>query len=505
VLKEGAMTDRRIFLQRSLALGMLGLGAGSALADSETSRRFHAALAEHPQLSVYADTPGDQAGDAVIEGRLPRDLQGVFYRNGPGRFELGGERQQHWFDGDGFAQRWQIGGGRVAHRGRFVATRKFNEESAAGQFLYPAFGTYTVRRPVINNDSVNVANTNLLPLNGRVYALWEGGSATELDPQTLETRGIKTWRSDLKTMPFSAHPKMDPDGGLWNFGSRPGSDQLLLYRLDAGGEVVRHAMVPVPQLTMVHDFVASARHLIFLVPPYDLIEGAGLSLADRNRWAGSGPEARPLRVVVVAKDTLQVRRIFELPPRSVFHLGNAYEDGDCTRFDAVLHQGDALQDQRLPMRGELRTNLPNRSEAVQIVLDYAAGTARETRLFGSSEFPRVAPQVVSARHRKLVLLGVSADNPEFALNTVNLVDTDSGKVDGYRFDAGWQVEEHVLVPRRGARSETDGYLLGVAQDTRRRRTVLTVFDAARIAAGPVALARLDYRAPHCFHGNFLPA
>jgi carotenoid cleavage dioxygenase len=33
--------------------------------------------------------------------------------------------------------------------------------------------------------------------------------------------------------------------------------------------------------------------------------------------------------------------------------------------------------------------------------------------------------------------------------------------------------------------------------------VLTVFDAHNIKAGPMALARLPYRAPVCFHGNFL--
>ena len=89
------------------------------------------------------------------------------------------------------------------------------------------------------------------------------------------------------------------------------------------------------------------------------------------------------------------------------------------------------------------------------------------------------------------------------LDTVNLIDTDTGKSDSYRFDAGWQVEEHVMVARTNARFETDGYLVGVVQDTKRAQTVMTVFDATRIGAGPVALARLPYRTPHCFHGNFL--
>lgn len=484
-----------------ISLTALGLASTSALADSETYRRFHSALAGDARLSVYADSAGDLSGDAVIGGRMPKDLNGVFFRNGPGRFELGGERYHHWFDGDGFAQRWQIADGKVSHSGRFVVTQKFNEESKAGQFLYPAFGTAIRRKGIKNNDTVNVANTNLLPFNGSVYALWEGGSATQLDPQTLVTRGVKTWRADLKAMPFSAHPKMDPDGGMWNFGNMPGSDQLIIYRLNAAGEVTRTAMVPVPQLNMVHDFVVSGRHLIFLVPPYDMQPGESLSLAESLRWAG---ERRPLRAVVVAKDTLTVRQVFELPARSVFHLGNAYEDGACTRLDAVLHEADVLHDVALSMHGQMRQLAANRSSTVQITLDYTAGVAREARLFGVSEFPRVAPQVVSARHRKLAVLGAGRGQ-DLILNTVNLIDTDSGKVDSYAFGAGWQVEEHVLVPRRGARSETDAYLVGVAQDTRHSQTVLTVFDATNIQAGPMALARLPYRAPVCFHGNFLAA
>jgi carotenoid cleavage dioxygenase len=494
--------DRRHVLSAATGLCALAL-SGAARADAATFRRFHAAMERDPSLAVYADLAGDQAGEAVIKGGLPADLRGHFFRNGPGRFELGGERHHHWFDGDGFAQRWTIADGKVTHRGRFVKTRRYVEESRAGQFLVPSFGTMVTRRGVRDNDAMNAANTNLLPFNGHLYALWEGGSATEVDPGTLATLGIKTWAEDLKAMPFSAHPKADPDGGLWNFGVAPGADRLALYRIGADGSLLRSAVVDVPQLNFVHDFVVSAKHLIFLVPPYDFSPDRTLSLAARHVWAGSGPGARPMRAVVVAKDTLAVRRVFELPPRMVFHLGNAWEDGACTRLDAVLHRGDALAGLGQLMRGERQPNDPARSEVVHICLDYAAGQARSSRLFGQAEFPRVMPQVVSSRHRRLALLSSDRANRSLVLDTVSLVDTDSGRADSYRFGAGWQVEEHILVPRRSARSELDGYLVGVAQDTRSGVSVLTVFDAARVQQGPLALAKLPYRTPHCFHGNFL--
>ena len=497
--------NRRQFLSRSVGLGALALSSRSALADVSTYQQFHAALDKEPRLAVFADTVGNQAGTAKIQGRLPRDLNGVFFRNGPGRFELGGERYHHWFDGDGFVQRWQIGDGKVSHSGKFVNTQKFVDEQKAGQFLYPTFGTHVSRAAVKNNDTINAANTNLLPFNGRLYALWEGGSATEIDPLTLETRGIKTWREDLKAMPFSAHPKADADGSLWNFGALPGRDQLALYQLKRDGSLANFGVVEVPNLAMVHDFAISAAHLIFLIPPFDVQHDPKLSFLDMHHWAGGGPNARPMRVVVVAKADLQIRQIFELPPRMNFHLGNAYDDGNTTRFDAVMHEGDPLRELGGLMRGEMQKNDQQRSSTVQITLNYASKRASEARLFGVSEFPRVMPQVVGARHRRLALLGVSLGSADAALNTVNLLNTDTGKTDSYRFDAGWQVEEHVLVPRLHARSETDGYLLGVAQNTAKRQTVLTVFDAARISAGPMALAHLPYRAPHCFHGNFLSA
>jgi carotenoid cleavage dioxygenase len=496
--------QRRQFLKAGLGLGTFAL-AGSALADSATYRRFHAALARDPGLSVYADLEGKQQGAAIVEGRLPADLRGVFYRNGPGRFELNGERYHHWFDGDGFAQAWRIEDGKVSHRGRFVETRKFLDESAAGQFLYPAFGTHIARRGLRDNDTVNSANTNLLPFNGRLYALWEGGSATEVDPDTLATIGIKTWREDLQAMPFSAHPKLDPAGGMWNFGTMLGHDRLAIYRIGADGKVARAGVIALPKIALLHDFAVSEGHLIFVIPPYDLREDPGLSLAERHVWAGAGAHARATRVVVVAKDTLTVRQVFELPPQMVFHFGNAHDEagGRITHFDLVLHDGDRLAALGHLMEGQREPNAPSTHRAVRLSLDYASGRVATTRLLDGAEFPRVMPQVVGRRHRRLAVLSSDARNDSLVLDTVNVVDVDSGKADSFRFGAGWQAEEHVLVPRQNARFETDGYLVGVAQDTLNQAGVLTVFDAARVSAGPVAMARLPYRTPHCFHGNFL--
>jgi len=63
---------------------------------------------------------------AYVEGEIPAALRGgTLYRNGPARFERGGERYAHMLDGDGYVCRFGFSedGESVAFRSRFVKTR----------------------------------------------------------------------------------------------------------------------------------------------------------------------------------------------------------------------------------------------------------------------------------------------------------------------------------------------------------------------------------------------
>ncbi len=238
-----------------------------------------------------------------LDGRLPKALTGTFYRNGPARHALGDRRYSHWFDGDGMVHAYRLGDGRISHHARFVETPKYIAETRAGAFRRPAFGTvFPDAERAASPDAINVANTNILPFDDRLLALWEGGSAWEVDPETLATGDRVTWSDDLAGAPFSAHPAVDTDGTLWNFGVVPGDGALVLYEIAPSGKLRRADVVALDASPMVHDFAITRRHLVFLLPPFRLDPerfGSGKSFVDSHRWYGDDA----MQVLVIDKRT----------------------------------------------------------------------------------------------------------------------------------------------------------------------------------------------------------
>lgn len=505
--------DRRQFARTAFgaaALAALGRPAfAAAAADADpTAAAFSAQRATHPWTLGYVGLQADvEPMPLALHGRLPRGLAGAFYRNGPARHEFGGLRYHHLFDGDGMVQKYTVTERGIVHQGRFVRTEKFVADNAAGHPVRAAFGTNPPdAEPIGSPDAINVANTSVLWHGGRLMALWEGGSATTVDPQTLATGERRVWSPDYAGMPFSAHPKIEPDGTLWNFGVTSSRGLLSIYRIAPTGALLSATTIPVPDIAMVHDFVVTARHLVFLLPPlvFDNTRAeAGETFLDSHVWKpGLG-----MRALVLPKDRLDAPRWFALPAGFVFHLSNAWEDGDTVRLDYIRSPSAwmALQGLKDLMQGRYaERELP---QLTSVSLDLRSGRARQEVRPIVAEFPRVDPRVVGRRHRAVFVAArlQPGDRPGF--DAVMRVDVDGGRTDAYRYGADVMVEEHVFVPSRtdGGGHEGEGWLVGTALDLRRRAMLFSVFDARRLADGPLAQGVLPRAMPLGLHGTFVRA
>ena len=503
------MQRRHLLSASAGAAASLALPAWAKPADAAV---FAANLQKAPLLAPLRgvdDITGDRdSGPLLLRGRWPAALRGRFYRNGPALMQRGAERYHHWFDGDGMVQQFTIGDGQITHRGRLVRTAKLLAEQKAGRFLMSALGTQIDGGPPGSGpDSYNTANTNALEHAGRVLAMWEGGSAYAMDPQDLSTQGPVTWRKGLEQVPFTAHPKVDAGGHLWNIGTAGAA--LVVWHIGPLGQLVSVQLGESPYPGgMVHDLAVTERYLVVPLPPVSL---------DFSRPAGDGPRrfamkpGEPLRVLVMEKADMTRRRVFELPPQMVFHVGNAHETGDGRIVLSYIAAPDAWfldQGAVALMSGQPQAS-PHRQLGLQIAtLDMASGRSTLQALPGDIEFPRIDPRRIGTRARMLVSGATWVPHPgrnNALLHGVQVLDVETGRMQRHDYGAQVVAEEHIVVPKPGQTGERDAWLLGTTYDARRQTSVLSLLDAAHVQDGPIAQAVLPYMLPLGFHGNFTAA
>ncbi len=513
---------RRLLGAAALAAGGAALFGSPAHARPQSAAAVAANFDAQPLLrplrgvSDQAQPLADLQGQAELQGRWPEALRGRFYRNGPALFERAGQRYHHWFDGDGMVQQFSIGlgprPGQVQHRGRLVRTAKLQAEQQAGRFLMGGFGTHIEGSPQASGpDSFNTANTNALEHAGRVLALWEGGSAYGLDPQDLRTQGPVTWRADAAQVPFSAHPKVDAAGHLWNIGSS--GRQLVAWHIDPQGRLVQVQTTASPFPNgMVHDMAVTQRWLVVPLPPVrlDFMRPWG----EGGRREGPRPfemvAGEPLRVLVMDKNDLRQQRVFELPPQMLFHLGNAHEAADGQIVLSYVGAPDVnfLNHSAVAMMQGRFSSVPDSPSTTCVArLDMRSGRATVQAFDDTVEFPRVDPRRIGhdgSPPQWLLSPAAWRTLPQRPglLHGLQLRHLPSGRTQRFDYGEHQVVEEHVWVPHPGKTGELDAWLLGTTFDARRQATVLNLLDAAHIEDGPIAQAVLPYMLPLGFHGNF---
>lgn len=489
--------SRRHMLQSLTALGGLAAMSSPALAKGQAPLSPDWALGWRNPVKHQLATRRLK----LVSGKMPKGLSGTLYRNGPAVQERGGFRMNHWFDGDGMVQRFHLSDEGVSHIGRMTETESYLQSEKAGRMTAGGFGTRVPNpAPVTGPDSVNVGNTSVLPVGGELLALWEGGSAHRLDLETLETRGVKTWGADMAGLPFSAHPKVDQDGTVWNFGQDIFGQRLIVYRIKPDGTL--HSMKLINDVPggMIHDFCITQKHLIFVAPSFRAVKASNTYLG-RFKYLKDAPQ----HVVVLDKDDLSVRKDYELPPGFQFHYGNAYAEtnGDirfsvCTGDDKFVSQGA-----KDVMRGHVPAESPVRLCHAVLKGDGSAQITDEITQMGDHEFPQFNADFVGRKARYLYTVGTSHKNRP-GQSAILKHDLETGDIQSHDYGAKAFAEEHLFVSK-GDAQEDAGWLIGTSLDFAAKVTRLNVLDAQNIADGPVAEFELPYALPLGFHGAWLGA
>src|SRR5690606_1414464 len=381
--------SRRAFLTGAAAVS-------AAVLTPETVRARAAMQAAADWSLVTADLEHDLSPRPMrlVHGRPPGGLEGALFRNGPGKFRRPGGSASHWFDGDGLMRAFRVRDGQATLEARFADTPKRRLETELDAVVTPGFGTAGDGRARVGRPAdVNAANTSVMAAGDAVWALWEGGSPLAMDAGDLSTRGFVTLRDELKGMPFQAHPRSGADGTVWNIGLW--GDRMVVWRLNPDRSLHSAEIVELPRASYMHDFTATARHLVIVLQPW-VFERRGMPYAAQFAWK---PELGT-QVLVLDKADLTRTRTFELPTFSYFHLGDAWEETDGTiRFDVAAGRDVdfAVEGARVLVEG--RGVVPGEPAKLALVALYADGRAELTTSGVAAEFPKSDPRRAGRRRR----------------------------------------------------------------------------------------------------------
>jgi carotenoid cleavage dioxygenase-like enzyme len=428
----------------------------------------------------FAPVPDEiTSTDLEVEGSIPPELRGAYYRNGPNPVS---GNSAHWFQGDGMLHGVRLEGGRAAwYRNRWVQTRYLSEGEDNVVFVN--------EKGEVDRTAAK-ANTHVVCHAGRLLALVESSLPTEMTRE-LETVGLHDFDGRLDTA-MTAHPKFCPKTGEMHFFGYGFAPPFLTYHVaDADGKLVHSEEIPVQGPTMIHDFAVTASHAIFMdLPVVFSPENLGAGMP----YAWSDDYGARLGVMPRGGSAADLRW-FEVDPCYVFHAVNAYDEGDGIVMDVArypeLWRGDA--------------NHFNTAKLHRWRFDLASGKVSEEALDDRGvEFPRIDPRCETLPHRYGWAVGFQEGPDGPSLNTLLRYDLRGGATVEHDFGPARAPGEAVFVPASETSAEDEGWVLSLVYDEGADRSELAILDATRFDAPPVATVKLPRRVPFGFHGSWVP-
>jgi carotenoid cleavage dioxygenase-like enzyme len=452
-----------------------------------------------------------EASDLIVEGEVPNELKGTFYRAGPNqRFKPRGD--YHLFAGDGMVHAFTIGDGKVDYRNRWVRTAKFKLEAKAGRSLFDPLNPFDCEpeySEFVLTDKDGLANTALVWHGERLLVMEEGHPPYEIDPDTLESVGSWNFRGKLHTA-MTAHPKVDPKTGEMVFfaymATGPFSPDVAVHKVDKNGILTESVFIPTPYSSMVHDFVITENYIMIGVMP--ITGSLERAMEGGPPFAWEPEKGMHIGVLPRHGGTAEDIRWLDMDTCFAFHYMNASDT------DGVLTV-DACQFDHAPLfptaDGESTGKAEGYLSRWTADLNQPDARVKSLRIDEfESEFPLCDPRYVGAPYRHgwmssadgKVKSDLEANDKVY--NTLAHFDHETGNTE--RYSCGNAIiSEAMFVPRSSDAPEGDGFLLTVVTSFETHKSSLFIFEALNITAGPVAKVRLNHNIPVGFHGAWRPS
>ena len=443
----------------------------------------------------------------TVIGEVPKDLNGIYFRNGPNAYYQPDWRY-HAYDGDGMVHAVQFDQGKVSYRNRWVQTQGLQEEREAGHSLWKGLKE-PMRQDRPDQPLKNTANTDVKFHAGRIVAMWyRSGMPYALDPVTLETLGTADY--DHAFEKISAHSRPDEHTGELMFFDYSLTAPYMQYGVIGPDRKLRTKFeIPLPGPRLPHDMAVTENYSIL----HDFPLWPDAQALKAGRYKVKFHADQPTRFAVVPRHgTTDQIQWFEAKPTYMLHVVNAWEEGDEIVMVGTPYRVHETPDGELDAR-RLERTINQRQRDFMLYewrLDLKTGKTHERVIDDvlNTEFPVINASYQGRKNQftyNVLFPQGGREEPRFP-GLVKYDITTGGYV-AYSAGPQYFYNEPGFAPRDNSQSEDDGYLVMPVWNPLDKRSEIQVFDCkgARLAEGPIARILLPQRIPHGFHATFVSA
>ena len=454
--------------------------------------------------------------DLDVEGSIPGDIQGAFFRAVPDPAHPPRFEQDIALSGDGMVSRFLFENGHVDYDIRYVHTARYLAERTARRALFGLYRNPFTDLPEVQGVDRTVSNTTPIWHAGRLLMTKEDGRAYEVNPHTLETLGPYDFGGALRSQTMTAHVRIDPQTGeMFFFGYEAGglcSLDVAYCIADRDGKLISEQWFKSPYVASIHDFVITEKWALFPIYPttsdLERLKAGGPHWAhqqDLESWVGIMPRYGKVSEM----------RWFRGPKGvSAYHMANAYDEGDLVHMDACLTDTNGFPHMRAA-GGIQRAQNELKGGLTRWTFDMSRGgeTFTETVIGPPGDLPRIrdADQGRPYRFAWLPSMNPQGGPPLVggpvgsAFNCLLGLDLSIGRVDMLGLEPGMAINEPVHVP--SSQPGHNGWLMMVVdrQASEDYKSELWIVAADAIAAGPVAKVHLPVPLRPQVHGWWVSA
>lgn len=464
-----------------------------------------------------------------VSGTVPQYLHNlVYYRNGPGRFELKhscGEfwRASHWFDAMALVASFKFDAitATVTFRSRETSTDVVNEIENTPKKNY-VFLSLQKEVPSLWRQILNFRKPRLHCSSGMpgipfsvsfddipgmgLVARTDIAACQCIDEHSLvpgRTLRFNAIDKRLSGWGAMAHGMTDTITGEYfnvNWGFNVFDVKYTFFKVnpDASVKILGHVNRPG---CYIHSAALTSKYFIYVLTPTKVnIVSAALS----NSFVDSISVTKdsPVQFVVVARDGRGVIAEFEHPLFFFFHVINSYDDGNDIVIDILTYNDiDVIHSMALE-RLRKGIAIPIAKFSRFVLSKVCSGDAANKKVATKSEIsfkseiemPTVSPLFSGKPYRYLYGPAISKGQHR---GVVCKLDIHSGHESTFA-NPGCFYEEVQFVPNPSGTSEDDGVLLILELNTLTRKSTLVILNAQSFCE--IGRAQLPTFLPTGFHG-----